>query len=61
MKGLEVREAKRKRVNSQRGLGTETVEGSARPFQGIDDIESGDGLALGALSVSNGVTDDLVR
>lgn len=50
-----------KGVNLQSDLGTETVKGSARPFQGIDDIESGDGLALSMLGVGNRVTDDLVR
>ena len=54
-------ETERKRVYSRSDLGTETVEGSARPFQGIDDIESSDGLALGMLSVGNRVTDDLKR
>lgn len=54
-------EQNEKRVNSQSDLSTETVEGSARPFQGIDDIESGDGLALGMLGVGDRVTNDLVR
>ena len=42
-------------------LGTETVEGSARPLQGVDDIEGSDGLALGMLSVGDRVTNDLTR
>lgn len=53
--------AEQKCVDSQSDLGTETVEGSARPFQGIDDIQSGDGLALSVLGVGNRVTDDLMR
>lgn len=47
--------------NSRCDLGTETVEGSARPFQGVDDIESGDGLAFSMFGVGNGVTDDLAK
>lgn len=48
-------------VDSRSDLGTETIEGSARPFQGVDDVEGGDGLALSMLGVGNGVTDDLAR
>ena len=40
-------------------LSTETVEGAARPLQGVDDIESGDGLPLGVLGVCDRVADDL--
>ena len=55
------RSTERKHVNSQSDLGTETVQGPARPFQGVDDVESGDRLALGMLGVGNGVTDDLAK
>ena len=40
-------------------LTTEAVEGSALALEGIDDIEGGDGLALGMLSVGDGITDDI--
>ena len=30
-------------------------------LEGIDDIEGGDGLALGVLSVGDGVTDDTLE
>lgn len=51
----------RKHSNSRSDLGTETVEGSAGPFQCVDNIESGDGLAFGVLSVGDRVTDNLMR
>jgi hypothetical protein len=40
-------------------LSTETVEGAARAFESIDDVERGHGLALGVLSVCDRVTDYL--
>lgn len=49
----------RQRAYSRSDLSTETVESSARPFQGIDDVESGNGLALGVLGVGDGVTNHL--
>ena len=39
-------------------LTTETVEGTALALQGVDHIEGCDGLALGVLSVCDGVTND---
>ena len=42
-------------------LTTETVKGTALTLQGVDDIEGGDGLALGVLGVGNGVTDDTLE
>jgi hypothetical protein len=42
-------------------LDTETVEGSALSLEGVDDVESGDGLALGVLGVGDGVSDDVWR
>ena len=38
-------------------LTTETVEGTALALEGVDDVEGGDGLALGVLGVGDGVTD----
>ena len=40
-------------------LSTETVESASRPLEGIDNVESGDGLSLGVLGVSDRITDDL--
>ena len=42
-------------------LAAETVEGLALAFQGVDDIEGGDGLSLGVLGVGDGVTDDVLE
>jgi hypothetical protein len=39
-------------------LTTETVEGAALPLESVDNVEGGDGLALGVLSVGDGITDD---
>ncbi len=42
-------------------LTTETVEGAALALESVDDVEGGDGLALGVLSVGDGVTDDTLE
>jgi len=42
-------------------LSAETVEGASLALQGVDDIEGGDGLALGVLSVGDGITDDVLE
>lgn len=42
-------------------LTTETVEGTALPLEGVDDVEGGDGLALGVLGVGDGVADDTLE
>lgn len=39
-------------------LTTETVEGTALSLESIDNVQGGDGLALGVLSVGDSVTDD---
>lgn len=39
-------------------LTTETVQGAALTLQGVDDVEGGDGLALGVFCVGDSVTDD---
>lgn len=39
-------------------LSAETVQRTSLSFQGIDDIERGDGLAFGVFGVGDGVTDD---
>ena len=45
------------RDEKMRSLTTETVEGTALALEGVDDVEGGNGLALGVLSVGDGVTD----
>jgi hypothetical protein len=42
-------------------LTTETVQGAALALESVDDVEGGDGLALGVLSVGDGVTDDTLE
>lgn len=42
-------------------LTTETVEGTALTLQGVDNIEGSDSLALGVLSVCDGVTNDTLK
>jgi hypothetical protein len=49
-----------KTVNEKR-LTTETVQSPALTLESVDDIERGDGLALGVLSVGDGVTDDTLE
>lgn len=46
---------------SRRCLTTETVEGTSLPLEGVDDVERGDGLALGMLSVGDSITDDALE
>ena len=40
---------------------TETIEGLSLSLKSIDDIEGGDGLSLGVLGVSDGVSDDVLK
>lgn len=42
-------------------LTSETVEGAALALEGVDDVEGGDGLALGVLGVGDSVTDDTLK
>ena len=42
-------------------LSSETVQSLALALEGIDNVESSDGLALGVLSVGDGVTDDVLK
>ena len=42
-------------------LGTEAVESLALTLEGIDDVESGDGLATGMLGVDDGVLDNVLE
>jgi hypothetical protein len=49
-----------KTVNEMR-LTTETVQSPALTLEGVDDVERGDGLALGVLGVGDSVTDDTLE
>jgi hypothetical protein len=42
-------------------LAAETVEGTALALEGVDDVQGGDGLALGVLGVGNSVTDNTLE
>jgi hypothetical protein len=42
-------------------LTTETVKGAALSLEGVDNVEGSDGLALGVLSVGDGVTDNTLE
>ena len=42
-------------------LATETVKGATLTLEGVDDVERGDGLALGVLSVGDSVADDTLE
>jgi hypothetical protein len=43
------------------GLTTETIQSTALAFESIDDIEGGNGLALGVLSVGDSVTNNALE
>ena len=50
------------RASKQAGrLTTEAVQGAALALEGIDDVEGGDGLPLGVLSVRDSVADDALK
>ena len=42
-------------------LSTESVDGASLALEGIDDVEGGDGLALGVLGVCDGIADDVLQ
>ena len=44
-----------------RHLATEAVEGTALALESVDNVEGGDGLALGVFGVGDGVTDDTLE
>ena len=50
-----------RRAEERRRLTTETVEGTALALESVDDVEGGDGLALGVLSVGDSVADDTLK
>jgi len=45
-------------VLCEKRLTTETVQSAALSLESVDDVEGGDGLALGVLGVGDCVTDD---
>jgi hypothetical protein len=49
------------RFPQQHRLTTETVEGTALSLESVDNVERRDCLALGVLSVRDGVTDDTLK
>lgn len=52
---------KSKKAHTARRLTTETVKGAALSLECVDDVERGDGLALGVLSVGDGIADDTLE
>ena len=42
-------------------LTSESVEGAALTLQSIDDVHGSDGLSLGVLGVSDGISDDILK
>lgn len=46
---------------SRERLTTETVESAALALQGVDDVQRSDGLALGVLSVCDGIANDALE
>lgn len=54
--------ARRQHVHGEmcKCLTAETVQGASLALQSVDDVHGGDGLPLGVLGVSDGVTDDVL-
>ena len=48
-------------VSRRSRLAAETVKGAALPLESVDNVEGGDGLALGVLGVGDGVADDTLE
>ena len=48
-------------VRAARFLATETIQSTALALESVDDIEGGDGLALGVLGVGDGIADDTFK
>ena len=42
-------------------LSTEAVQGASLALEGVDDVESGDGLAASVLSVGHSIADDVLK
>ncbi len=43
------------------GLSSEAVQSASLSFQRVHDVHGGDGLSLGVLGVSNGITDNILQ
>jgi hypothetical protein len=54
-------EAPKMETDEARRLTTEAVQGAALALESVDDIEGGDGLALGVLGVGDGIADDALE
>jgi hypothetical protein len=50
-----------RRAGKRKRLTTETVEGTALALKSVNDVEGGDGLALGVLSVGDGIANDALK
>jgi hypothetical protein len=50
-----------RRAERERRLTTETVEGTALALESVDNVEGGDGLALGVLSVGDSIANDALE
>jgi hypothetical protein len=48
-------------MKQKRRLATEAVESAALSLERVDDVQRGDGLALGVLGVGDGITDDALE
>ena len=48
-------------VNNRCKSASETVDGSALPLEGVDDVHGGDGFSSGVLSVGDGISDDTLE
>lgn len=48
-------------IGDRSELTSETVEGTALPLQGVDNVHGGDSLPLGVFSVCDGIPDDILK
>jgi hypothetical protein len=48
-------------TDKARRLTAEAVQGAALALESVDDVKGGDGLALGVLSIGDGITDDALE
>ena len=46
---------------SRKRLSTETIEGAAGSLEGVDNVESGNGLSLRVFGVGDWITNDLKK
>ena len=50
-----------RKENKTESSAAESVESAALSLEGVDDVHGSDGLSLGVLGVSDGVTDDVLQ